>query len=86
MAVTRRRGMTELRVVGSVTCVQDSDGSDLDLRVRVPEGTGLPALGRFAQELDPAARAGRRCQRQRQAPVRTSIECDLVPLSKPQPA
>lgn len=51
LAVAARHGMTELRVFGSVARGQDTDSSDLDLLVHVPEGTGLLALGRFTQEL-----------------------------------
>jgi predicted nucleotidyltransferase len=43
--------MTELQVFGSVARGEDTDASDLDLLVRVPEGTRLLALGRFTQKL-----------------------------------
>lgn len=51
LAVAAKHGMTELRVFGSVARGQDTDSSDLDLLVRVPEGTGLLALGRFTRDL-----------------------------------
>jgi predicted nucleotidyltransferase len=44
--------MADIRVFGSVARGQDTDSSDLDLLMRVPEGTGLLALGRFTQELE----------------------------------
>lgn len=44
--------MTELQVFGSVARGEDTDASDLDLLVQVPEGTGLLALGQFTQELE----------------------------------
>jgi predicted nucleotidyltransferase len=52
LATAARHGMTDLRVFGSVARGQDTDDSDLDLLVQVPEGTGLLALGRFTQELE----------------------------------
>ena len=52
LAVAARHGMTELRVFGSVARGQDTDNSDLDLLVHIPNGTGLLALGRFTQELE----------------------------------
>jgi predicted nucleotidyltransferase/DNA-binding XRE family transcriptional regulator len=82
LAVAARHGMTELRVFGSVARGQDTDRSDLDLLVRVPEGTGLLALGRFTQELEdllhvPVDVVPDDSVKSR---VRTSIERDLVPL------
>ena len=52
LATAARHGMTDRRVFGSVARGQDTDDSDLDLLVHVPEGTGLLALGRFTQELE----------------------------------
>lgn len=52
LAVAARHGMSELRVFGSVARGEDTDSSDLDLLVRVPDGTGLLALGRFTEELE----------------------------------
>lgn len=82
LAVAARHGMTELRVFGSVARGQDTDSSDLDLLVRVPEGTGLLALGRFTQELEdllhvPVDVVPDDSVKPR---VRASIERDLVPL------
>jgi predicted nucleotidyltransferase/DNA-binding XRE family transcriptional regulator len=82
LAVAARHGMTELRVFGSVARGQDTDSSDLDLLVRVPEGTGLLALGRFTQELQDLLRVPvdvvpDDSVRPR---VRDRIEQDLVPL------
>ncbi len=82
LAVAARHGMTELRVFGSVARGQDNDSSDLDLLVRVPEGTGLLALGRFTQELQdllhvPVDVVPDDSVKPR---VRTSIDRDLVPL------
>lgn len=51
LAAADRHGMTDLRIFGSVARGQDTDSSDLDLLVHVPEGTGLLGLGRFTQEL-----------------------------------
>lgn len=82
LAVAARHGMTELRVFGSVARGQDTDSSDLDLLVRVPEGTGLLALGRFTQELqDPVHVPVDVVPDDSVKPrVRTSIDRDLVPL------
>ena len=82
LAVAARHGMTELRVFGSVARGQDTDNSDLDLLVHVPEGTGLLALGRFTQELEnllhvPVDVVPDDSVKPR---FRTSIERDLVPL------
>jgi predicted nucleotidyltransferase/DNA-binding XRE family transcriptional regulator len=82
LAVAARHGMTELRVFGSVARGQDTDRSDLDLLVHVPDGTGLLALGRFTQELEdllhvPVDIVPDDSVKPR---VRTSIERDLVPL------
>ena len=82
LAVAARHGMTELRVFGSVARGQDTDRSDLDLLVHVPEGTGLLALGRFTQELEdllhvPVDVVPDDSVKPR---VRTSIDRDLVPL------
>jgi predicted nucleotidyltransferase len=82
LAVAARHGMTELRVFGSVARGQDTDSSDLDLLVRIPEGTGLLALGRFTQELQdllhvPVDVVPEDSVKPR---VRDSIDRDLVPL------
>ncbi len=82
LAVAARHGMSELRVFGSVARAQDTDSSDLDLLVRVPDGTGLLALGRFTQELEdllhvPVDVVPDDSVKPR---VRGSIERDLVPL------
>jgi predicted nucleotidyltransferase/DNA-binding XRE family transcriptional regulator len=82
LAVAARHGMTELRVFGSVARGQDTDSSDLDLLVRIPEGTGLFALGRFTQELQdllhvPVDVVPDDSVKPR---VRNSIDRDLVPL------
>ena len=82
LAVAARHGMTELRVFGSVARGQDTASSDLDLLVRVPEGTGLLALGRFTQELEdllhvPVDVVPDDSVKPR---VRASLERDLVPL------
>lgn len=82
LAVAARHGMTELRVFGSVARGQDTDSSDLDLLVHVPEGTGLLALGRFTQELEdllhvPVDVVADDSVKPR---VRDSIDRDLVPL------
>jgi predicted nucleotidyltransferase len=44
--------MGDLRVFGSVARGEDGPDSDLDLMVRLPEGAGLFAIGRFAEELE----------------------------------
>ena len=82
LAVAARHGMTDLRVFGSVARGQDTDSSDLDLLVHVPEGTGLLALGRFTQELEdllhvPVDVVPDDSVKPR---VRDSIDRDLVPL------
>lgn len=82
LAVAARHGMTELRVFGSVARGQDTDSSDLDLLVHVPEGTGLLALGRFTQELEdllhvPVDVVPDDSVKPR---VRDNIDRDLVPL------
>ena len=82
LAVAARYGMTELRVSDSVSRGQNTDSSDLDLLVHVPEGTGLLALGRFTQELEdllhvPVDVVPDDSVKPR---VRTSIDGDLVPL------
>lgn len=82
LAVAARHGMSELQVFGSVARGEDTDASDLDLLVRVPEGTGLLALGRFTQELEdllhvPVDVVPDDSVKPR---VRRNIERDLVPL------
>lgn len=82
LAVAARHGMSELQVFGSVARGEDTDASDLDLLVRVPEGTGLLALGRFTQELEdllhvPVDVVPDGSVKPR---VRRNIERDLVPL------
>lgn len=82
LAVAARHGITELRVFGSFARGRDTDSSDLDLLVRVPEGTGLLALGRFTQALQdllhvPVDVVPDDSVKPR---VRTSIDRDLVPL------
>lgn len=74
--------MTELQVFGSVARGEDTDASDLDLLVQVPEGTGLLALGQFTQELEdllclPVDVVPQDSVKPR---VRRTIERDLVPL------
>ncbi len=82
LATAARHGMTDLRVFGSVARGQDTDDSDLDLLVHVPEGTGLLVLGRFIQELEdllhvPVDVVPDDSVKPR---VRDSIQGDLVPL------
>jgi predicted nucleotidyltransferase len=74
--------MTELQVFGSVARGEDTDASDLDLLVRVPEGTGLLALGRFTQELEDLLRVPIDVVPQDSVKprVRRAIGRDLVPL------
>jgi len=82
LAVAARHGMTELQVFGSVARGEDTDASDLDLLVRVPEGTGLLALGRFTQELEDLLRVPIDVVPQDSVKprVRRAIGRDLVPL------
>jgi uncharacterized protein len=82
LATAARHGMTDLRVFGSVARGQDTDDSDLDLLVHVPEGTGLLALGRFAQELEDLlhVRIDVVPDDSVKPRVRDSIQSDLVPL------
>lgn len=82
LAVAARHGMTELRVFGSVARGQDTDSSDLDLLVHVPEGTGLLALGRFTQELQDLLRVPVDVVPDDSVKprVRDRINRDLVPL------
>ncbi len=82
LATAARHGMTDLRVFGSVARGQDTESSDLDLLVHVPEGTGLLALGRFTQELEdllhvPVDVVPDDSVKPR---VRDSIEQDFIPL------
>jgi len=74
--------MTELHVFGSVARGEDTDASDLDLLVRVPEGTGLLALGRFTQELQDLLGVSVDVVPQDSVKprVRPTIDRDLVPL------
>ena len=44
LALAAARGVTRLRVFGSVARGQDKDGSDLDLLVDLPAGTSLLSL------------------------------------------
>lgn len=52
LALAAKHGMTHLQVFGSVARGTDGPASDLDLMVRMPEGVGLFALARFAEELE----------------------------------
>lgn len=45
------RGMTDVRVFGSVARGEDREGSDIDLLVEVDEGVGLVAIAGLAREL-----------------------------------
>ena len=82
LAVADRHGMRDLRVFGSVARGEDTDASDLDLLVRVPDGTGLLALGRFAQELEDLLHVPVDVvpDDSLKARVRGAVERDLVPL------
>ena len=52
LALAAKHGMSNLRVFGSVARGEDGPESDLDLMVRLPEGAGLFAIARFAEELE----------------------------------
>lgn len=52
LALAAKHGMSNLRVFGSVARGDDGPDSDLDLMVRLPEGAGLFAIARFAEELE----------------------------------
>ena len=52
LALAAKHGMSDLRVFGSVARGEDGPDSDLDLMVRLPEGAGLFAIARFAEELE----------------------------------
>ena len=82
LAIAGRHGMTDLRVFGSVARGQDTDSSDLDLLVHVPEGAGLLALGRFTQELEDLLHVPVDVvpDDSVKARVRDSIDRDVLPL------
>lgn len=82
LALAAKHGMSNLRVFGSVARGEDGPESDLDLMVRLPEGAGLFAIGRFAEELEELLQVrvdvvpeGALKQR-----VRARVEPDLVAL------
>jgi hypothetical protein len=52
LALAEKHGMTNVRVFGSVARGEDRPDSDLDLMVALPEGAGLFAIARFAEELE----------------------------------
>lgn len=52
LALAAKHGMANLQIFGSVARGEDGPNSDLDLMVRPPEGSGLFAIGRFAEELE----------------------------------
>lgn len=52
LAVAAKHGVTDVRVFGSVARGEETGTSDLDLLVRLPDGAGLFALGRFKQDLE----------------------------------
>lgn len=45
-------GMRDARVIGSVAHGEDSPTSDLDLLVRVPDGTGMFAFAQLREDLE----------------------------------
>lgn len=82
LALAAKHGMSNLQVFGSVARGDDGPESDLDLMVRLPEGAGLFAIGRFAQELEellqvPVDVVPEGTLKQR---MRSRVEPDLVAL------
>jgi predicted nucleotidyltransferase len=52
VALAAMHGLGDLGLFGCVARGEDGPDSDLDLMVRLPEGAGLFAIGRFAEELE----------------------------------
>ncbi len=82
LALAAKHGMSNLQVFGSVARGDDGPESDLDLMVRLPEGAGLFAIGRFAEELEellqvPVDVVPEGTLKQR---MRSRVEPDLVAL------
>lgn len=82
LALAAKHRMSNLRVFGSVARGDDGPDSDLDLRVCLPDGAGLFAIARFAEELEELLQVrvdvvpeGTLKQR-----VRARVEPDLVAL------
>jgi predicted nucleotidyltransferase len=82
LALAAKHGMSNLQVFGSVARGQDGPDSDLDLMVRPPEGAGLFAIARFAEELEELLRVRVDVvpQGTLKARVRSRVEPDLVAL------
>lgn len=52
VALAERHGLHDPRLFGSVARGTDHPGSDIDLLVRVPRGTGLLSIAAFALEAE----------------------------------
>ncbi len=80
--VLRRHGVLNVRVFGSVARGDDREGSDVDLLVELPSGTGLFTIARIQEELeailgvpvDLVPDAGLKPN------IRTRVERDLIAL------
>lgn len=82
LALARRRGVTGVRVFGSMSRGDGSDNSDVDLLVTLPPGTSALALGGLL--MDAQERLGRRVdvvtESSLHPALRESVVAGAVPL------
>ena len=81
-AAATRHGVSNLRVFGSVARGDETDDSDIDLLVDLPEGAGLFTIARLQRELEEilGARVEIVPANDLKPDVKTNVERDLVAL------
>jgi uncharacterized protein len=81
LAMARRRGVTGVRVFGSMSCGDGSDNSDVDLLVTLAPGTSALALGGLL--LDAQELLGRRVDVVTEASLHPALRERVMALAVP---